>query len=295
MSNQFVCQGRVINAVDVERLQSWMQSHPEWSRFRLAKELCAQWHWNTSTGRRKDFAARALLEKLEARGLITLPPLQTHKQRKGGFAASCKTTVDHPRPDSPITAVLSDLLPLSFSIPACGSDDERHFHHYLAAHHYLGFKRTVGENIKYLVRDRIGRDLACILFGSAAWKTAPRDQYIGWSHEARTRWLSLLTNNTRLLIFPWVRVPHLASHILGRIMRRIKRDWTSKYGHPIHLVETFVERDRFAGTCYQAANWIRVGCTQGRSRQDRYSKLKVPVKDIYVYPLSSDFREVLGK
>ena len=148
--------------------------------------------------------------------------------------------------------------------------------------------------MKYLVRDRHGRDLACLLFGSAAWKTKPRDQFIGWSHEARARNLLWITNNTRFLILPWVRVPHLASHVLGRIIRRLRTDWQVKYGHPVHLVETFVERDRFVGTCYKAANWICVGSTKGRSRQDRYNTLVLPVKDIYLYPLIAHFREALS-
>lgn len=147
--------------------------------------------------------------------------------------------------------------------------------------------------MKYLVRDRHGRDLACVLFGSAAWKTKPRDEFIGWSQETRSRNLLWITNNTRFLILPWVRVPHLASHVLGRIIRRIRADWNTKYGHPVHLLETFVERDRFLGTCYKAANWKHVGSTTGRSRQDRHTTLNVPVKDIYLYPLIPHFKEAL--
>lgn len=145
--------------------------------------------------------------------------------------------------------------------------------------------------MKYLVRDRHGRDLACVLFGSAAWKTKPRDEFIGWSRETRARNLLWITNNTRFLILPWVRVPHLASHVLGRISRRIRTDWRAKYGHPVYLLETFVEQGRFLGTCYKAANWIFVGSTTGRSRQDRYNTLAVPVKDIYLYPLIPHFKE----
>jgi len=147
--------------------------------------------------------------------------------------------------------------------------------------------------MKYLVKDRHGRDLACVLFGSAAWKTRPRDLFIGWSHETRSRNLSRLTNNTRFLILPWVHVPHLASHVLGRISRRIRADWQNKYAHPVDLLETFVERERFLGTCYKAANWIHIGSTTGRSRQDRYHTLVAPVKDIYVYPLIPRFKEAL--
>jgi len=151
----------------------------------------------------------------------------------------------------------------------------------------------VGEHLKYLVRDAYGRDLACVLFGSAAWKSAPRDHWIGWDPTVRQRNLNFMTNNTRFLILPWVRVPHLASHILGRIMRRLAHDWRCRYGHRVHLVETFVEKERFKGTCYKAANWSHLGQTQGRGRQDRNSTLAVPVKDIWAYPLCKNFRDKL--
>lgn len=292
-SNTFICQGRIVDNTDLIWLRSWIDAHPDWSRFRIATELCKLWHWSTPTGRLKDFAARTFLRKLLKRGLITLPPICTFNQRKGGFAAP-KTTVAVPLLPAPsVDTSIANLLPLSFIIPPRRSDEEQRFHHYLARHHYLGFHRTVGENLKYLVQDRDGHDLACVLFGSAAWKTKPRDQFIGWSHPTRERKLLWITNNTRFLILPWVRVPHLASHVLGRIIRRIRTDWQAQYGHPVHLLETFVERDRFAGTCYKAANWICVGSTQGRGRQDRYSALQVPIKDIYLYPLVPNFREAL--
>jgi len=137
------------------------------------------------------------------------------------------------------------------------------------------------------------KSTACLLFGSAAWKIAPRDDFIGWDADTRKANLNLLTNNMRFLILPWVRVPHLASYILGNIARRISSDWLLKYGHPIYLLETFVEQGRFQGTCYQAANWICTGQTRGRSRNDRYATLKVPIKDIYLYPLIKRFREAL--
>lgn len=293
MSNTIVCQGRHVSDDDLIWLRSWIVNHPDWSRFRLAKELCKLWNWSTPTGQLKDFAARTFLRKLFERGLITLPPICIYQQRKNGFAAPATIVTATLPLASTIETSLATLLPLSFIVPRGGSDEEQRFHHYLARHHYLGFHRTVGENMKYLVRDRQGRDLACVLFGSAAWKTKPRDQFIGWSHEIRARNLLWMTNNTRFLILPWVRVPHLASHVLGRIIRRIRTDWQTKYGHPVHLVETFVERDRFVGTCYKAANWMRVGSTKGRSRQDRYTTLALPVKDIYLYPLIPHFREAL--
>lgn len=158
---------------------------------------------------------------------------------------------------------------------------------------YLGYRGAVGENIKYLIRDAHGRPLACLLFGSAAWKTAPRDAFIGWNYRSREGNLRYLTNNMRFLILPWVRVPHLASHILSRIARRIRQDWEEKYGHPIYVLETFVDRSLFRGVCYRSANWILTGQTKGRTRNDRNHAIHAPIKDVYVYPLIKDFRRRL--
>lgn len=151
----------------------------------------------------------------------------------------------------------------------------------------------MGENLKYLVRDGRGRELACLLFGAAAWTCRPRDAFIGWTAAQRQAHLSQVANNSRFLILPWVRVPHLASHLLGRLARPLADDWQGRYGHRVVLLETFVERGRFQGVCYGAANWRNVGLTQGRTRQDRYSLLQVPVKEVWVYPLEADFRKVL--
>ena len=154
----------------------------------------------------------------------------------------------------------------------------------------------VKPNFIVLLGDRYGwRPLGGLVFGSAAWKCQERDRWIGWSAETRQRRLALIANNHRFLLLPWVRVPRLGSWILGRVLRRLSADCEAKYGHPIALVETFVERERFRGTVYRAANWQHVGATRGRTRQDRYSTLHVPVKDIYVYPLAKNFREVLTR
>lgn len=293
MPESFICQGRVVQPADISWLQSWIDDHPSWSRYRIACELCKFWNWSTPTGQLKDFAARSFLLKLMVRGLIILPPVRTEKQRVRGYASPISAPALALQQPSAIASSLAELTPLSLVIPESGSPKEHLCHHYLATHHYLGFQRTVGENLKYVVNDRHGRYLACLLFGAAAWKTKPRDQFIGWTDTVRTRNLSWVANNTRFLILPWVRVPHLASHLLATILKRISADWQHKYGHPLYLVETFVEHDRFQGTCYKAANWKLVGQTTGRSRQDRYSNLIVPIKDIYLYPLTPGFRELL--
>jgi hypothetical protein len=251
--------------------------------------LAHQWNWKDSGGRIKDMAARTLMLKLHERGLIQLPERRSVASK---HRAHPLELFEDPRP-SVIEECIDGLLPVTITVVARTDKAYRLLSGHLERHHYLGFRGPVGESVMYRVQDRQGRDVACVLFGAAAWKVAPRDTWIGWSAEARTSGIQRIANNNRFLIYPWVKVPHLASHVLGRIARRLGADWQAKYKHPIALLETFVERGRFQGTCYKAANWICVGQTQGRSRQDRYSTMTVPVKDIYLYPLGADFRRVL--
>jgi hypothetical protein len=289
MTSTMVMQGRRVSDADIAWIGSLLVEQPAWGRTRLSQELCRRWDWRNAQGQPKDMAARTLLLKLERAGHIRLPP----RQRPSSNAwRNRRAPGVLPAPD-PISGPLRDLRPLVVSVVAAGSADLRLFNGLLAAYHYLGHRNTVGENLRYLVRDRHGRPVACALFGSAAWQCAARDAYIGWDRATRERNLPMLTNNTRLLVLPWVRVPHLASHVLGQIARRIRADWQSKYGHPVQALETFVERGRFRGSCYRAANWRCVGQTRGRTRQDRRHLLQVPVKEVLVYPLQADFRKVL--
>src|SRR3989338_1485414 len=309
MHEGITCQGRLISAAELGWLRDWIDDHRQWSRHRLTVGLCRQWQWTSSSGRLKNYAARSFLMKLERRGLLSLPPVREAMRRRSWFKSfsvdsigmasdgartalsSLKAKVDFV--SEPITATIEDLLPVEVTLCSTGSPEESLFRAYLETHHYLGFGKTVGENLQYLVRDQQGRDLDCLLFGSAAWRVEARDRWIGWNDAQRQRHLIPLTNNTRFLILPWIKVPHLASHILSKILHRVSIDWKKKYGHPIHLVETFVEKDRFRGTCYKAANFIHAGETKGRSRQDRDRTLSVPVKDVYFYPLHRRFREDL--
>lgn len=290
MKEAITCQGRRLPQSDLSWLCDLVGRHPEWSRHQLTQQICRHWGWQTHTGHLKTFAARSMIDKLEQRGLLKLPPIRVAARRnilppfRKGFLPPAAT---------PLATSLKTLMPLSIHIPTPNSYEDSCVGYYLHHHHYLGFNRTVGEHLKYLVQDHSGQNLACLLFGSAAWKTTPRDSFVGWEPATRAANLNGITNNTRFLILPWVRVPHLASHILGRVMRRLQQDWIEKYGHPVHLVETFVERDRFKGICYKAANWLHVGQTKGRSRQDRYNDRRVPVKEIYLYPLSRHFRQAL--
>lgn len=290
MQEEIVCQGRSVSTAELMWLRDWIENHRQWSRHRLALELCRQWQWSSAAGRLKNFAARSFLLKLQQRRLIALPPVRETMRRRS-WQTSFERTVDFV--PEPIKAALPELFSLQILLCPSRSSEESIFRSYLATYHYLGFGRTVGENLQYLVRDRQGRDLACILFGSAAWKVEVRDRFIGWDDVARAKHLNRITNNTRFLILPGIKVPHLASHILSKILRRVSIDWEEKYAHPIDLVETFVQKDRFRGTCYKAANFLYAGETKGRSRQDPNQTLSVPVKDVYLYALDPHFREAL--
>ena len=284
MDRQLVIQGRTVGPEDVALIRDWLQANPDSNRTRLSRELCAAWNWRNGTGRLKDMAARSLLLKLEARGQIQLPPRRTASVN--GLRNRHADPIDHD--PSPLEGALQSLRPVRVQPVTEGSSEARLFQFLLQRYHYLGHRNGVGENLKYLARDREGRPLACLLFGSAAWKAAPRDRWLGWSAEQRARHLGLLTNNARFLILPWVRVPHLASHLLGQLTVRLSADWQQKYGHPIYLVESFVEEPRFAGTCYRAAGWVRVGRTTGRTRNDDGLRPRTARKAIYLKVLRAD-------
>jgi len=174
-------------------------------------------------------------------------------------------------------------------------DDFLQFKSYIDKYHYLGFERCISESMAYMIYSCDNKPLASLQFGSAAWSCRERDSFIGWGKDERRHNLSLITNNSRFLIYPWVNIPHLASHILSLIARRISADWYQKYGHQLYMLETFVEVDRFKGTCYKAANWINVGRTTGRGRNGGHNHAIVPFKDIYVYPLTKNFQSILRK
>jgi Domain of unknown function (DUF4338) len=290
MADTRVIQGRQLGEEELRQVRGLIAQHGEWSRRRLSQQLCVVWNWRNGAGQYKDMAARTLLVKLEQRGLIQLPP------RRQIPINRMRATVRRPRlwDQTPIQGRLAELGQLRVEEVSQERERREELAAALEQFHYLGSGGgTVGENLQYRVGQADDRLLAGLWFGAAAWKCAARDQWIGWSAEQRARRLPWIVNNSRLLILPWVRAPNLGSWILGQVLRRLSADWERKYGHGVALVETFVERERFRGTVYRAANWQHLGHTQGRSRQDRYSCLQVPVKDVYVYPLQGNFREVL--
>jgi len=283
-----IVQGRRIGSQQIAEIQGLIAANPLWSRWRLSVVLAQRWQWYALSGQLKDMAARSLLLKLHERGLIVLP-----ERRRAPLTRAWDATPDllDLLPPEPVEASLSSLRPLQIQAVGPKHPDYHLFQRYLARHHYLSYRGPVGANIGYVIRSRTGVDLACLLFGAAAWQCAPRDRWIGWSAEQRARGLPFIANNSRFLLLPWVRVALLASHILARVAERIAADWQQRYGHPVYLLESFVQQDRFRGTCYQAANWVCVGQTTGRTRQNqrhRDNAVHAPVKDIYLYPLRSD-------
>ena len=274
---------------DIGLIEKLLADNPAWGRSRLSVKLCELWDWRAPNGQLKDMACRNLLLRLEKTEHITLPP----RQRKSPNGYRNRSPVWAPHRTEPIAGALTDLTPLRITRVINGSEQDRLFRCLLCAYHYLGFANTAGENMKYLVHSRDGRPVACLVFGAAAWKCGARDAWIGWSTPVRTRNLHYVVNNTRFLVLPWVAVPHLASHLLSRIARRIQADWLAKYAHPLYCLETFVDRSRYRGVCYRAANWHRVGQSVGRGRNDRHHRLSVPAKDIYLHPLARDFRHRL--
>ena len=289
MSETLTIQGRPLSPQGLEELRQWVGDNPRWSRWRLSRELATRWDWRNAAGQLKDMAARTLLVKLEQRGLIELPArrqVPTNRMR-------CEAQPTVIEPAEPIVCALADLQPLSVEEVSGQPAGRAWIRGALAQFHYLGFGGAVGQNVQYVVRDGQQRPVACAVFGAAAWKCQDRDRFIGWSAQQRQSNLGLIANNSRFLILPWVTVPHLGSWILGQVAGRIARDWRAKYGHPVVLLETFVERERFRGTVYRAANWQPVGVTTGRTRQDRHTCIQVAVKNIYVQPLCRRFREVL--
>jgi hypothetical protein len=274
----------------IDEINKLIRDNPDWHRSKISQELCELWGWKGENGQIKDVSCRDVLRALDAAGKIELPKRLKNGRLKGGADRVALMLHDM----TPVGVALRELLPLVIEV-VIEKESLMEFKSYIEQHHYLGYDRNIGENIKYFIYDRQGRRLACLAFGSAAWKCEPRDKYIGWSSEGRKISLRYMTNNSRFLIFPWVTIPHLASHILSQISRRISSDWVAKYGHPLYMLETFVECGRFQGTCYKAANWRFMGKTSGMGRNCRTKIGELPIKDIYLYPLHKRFREKLNE
>jgi hypothetical protein len=288
METVMIIQGRTLSLKDIKFISALISCNPSFSRRRISRDICKAWGWVTPYGQLKDMACRTMLLKLEKAGYITLP----RSRNPNTNAQRMQKEIHLPHDTTPITGSLKKYSPIKIET-ICDELCVKLFRMYLKNYHYLGLSTIVGENIKYMVYDRNNTPLACLLFGAAAWKTAPRDAFIGWPCEIQKLNLQYITNNSRYLIFPWVKVPHLASHILGNVARRISHDWQLKYHHPVHLLETFVSKDKYRGTCYRAANWICVGETKGRGKNSISRLATLPVKSVWLYPLVNNFKELL--
>jgi hypothetical protein len=283
-------QGRPFGPEELAQVQALIGQRSDWSRYRLSRELARLWGWRTPQGQLKDMAARTLLLKLQEQGRIELPARRMRSPTRSGRPPGGGDPVLE---QSPVEGPLNQLLPLRLeevSQRPARRQLEAALHH----HHYLGYRSRVGQNLQYWVRDCHDRPLGCVVFGAPAWQCAVRDQWIGWSPSERARRLGQIANNTRFVLFSWVRVAHLANYILSQISRRVRRDWQAKYGQPIWLLETFVDRQRFVGACYRAAHWIYLGQTSGRGRQGPAGRLSTSIKDVYVLALNPNFRDHLN-
>jgi len=291
---EFRYRGRQISQEDVLYIRALIERHPNESRRTLSTKLCEAWQWRQTNGALRDMVCRGLLLMLERAGQIALPPVSYVRHNP----LAKRVRPEPARIDAtPIEDRLRNLQPLEFE-PVRRTGKEPLFNSLMEEHHYLGYEQPVGEHLKYLVwagYPLSPRPVACLAWSSAPRHLGSRDRYIGWSAEARRRNIRFIAYNTRFLILPWVRVEHLASHILGRMAARVSGDWQRMYGHPIYFMETFVDPERFRGTCYRAANWVLLGKTTGRGKQSNSYVPNRSIKEVLGYPLTKRFRELLGE
>lgn len=281
--------GREVTDADAGFLRDLIERNPAASRRVLSRLACQAWNWVQPNGALRDMVCRGLMLTLHRAGHIVLP---TRRQVPPNPLAQRSKPAPVAMEAQPIRCALKDLLPLTFR-EVRRTEEEATFNGLIQAHHYLGYTQPVGEQLKYMVYsgDRL---LASLAWSSAPRHLGPRDRFIGWSKEQRRRNLHLLAYNPRFLILPWVAVPHLASHILGRMARILPVDWQRIYGHEVVFLETFVDASRYKGTCYRAANWIVLGQTTGRGKNDLTHKANRSLKDVLGYPLCRAFRQRLG-
>ncbi len=280
---------RPITGSDVEFIRDLIAAHPDASRRALSKKLCEAWGWVQPNGALRDMVCRSMMLELHRQGHIELParrmiPRNNLAQRKKPEPVE----IDR----SPIRTDLRALGPLAIR-QVRRTDEEPLLNSLLEMHHYLGYTQPVGEHLKHMVFAG-DRPVACFTWSSAPRHLGPRDRFVGWSAEARRRNIRFIAYNSRFLILPWVEVPHLASHLLGRMVKALPNDWDKVYGHPVYFAETFIYPAKFRGTCYRAANWVDLGQTTGRGKDDQTNRPNRPLKDVLGYPLTKHFRELLG-
>jgi Domain of unknown function (DUF4338) len=293
MESTFRYRSQLITAGQIEFIRQLIRQHPGATRRRLSLLLCEAWGWKQPNGVPRDMVCRGLLLSLHRAAQIDLPPARAkgfnpavrHASKRWKAAVEVDTT--------PLLALLSALRPLEFR-SVRRTSEEVLFNNLIEQYHPLRYVQPVGEQAKYTVYSE-GRPIACLAWSSAPRHLGARDRYIGWSAEARRRNLRFLAYNSRFLVLPWLSVKHLASHILGQMARRIAGDWQQVYGHPVYFLETFVDPERHRGTCYRAANWVVMGRTTGRGKNDQTNRPNRSIKEVLGYPLTPCFRELLAE
>jgi hypothetical protein len=288
MDLNFKYRGKIASVEDIEFIQKLIDENPSDSRRVLSAKLCEAWNWRQANGALKDMVCRGFMLELHRAGYIRLPekkftPDNPFVNRK----KPVKIDIDQ----TPVCSALKKLVPLKFcQVRRHGSEDL--FNGLMEQYHYLGYCQPVGEHLKYIVF-AAQRPVACLAWSSAPRHIGCRDRFIGWSKPIREKNLHLMAYNSRFLILPWYKVSYLASHILGRMVKIVADDWQKFYGHNIFFLETFVDTERFFGTCYRAANWIYIGKTCGLGKNACSKKVNRSIKAVWGYPLSKDFRRQL--
>ncbi len=281
--------GRIFTSKEINWIRELITSEDNHNRFQLSKIVCEKIEWLRPDGRLKDMSCRVAMLRMHRDGIILLPePL-----KKNGNSNNRPKLTSVSDPGEPITAPVRDLSKIHL-LPVSAKKDSLLYNQLIERYHYLKYNPLPGAQLRYLVFSSSGILLAALGFGAAAWKVAPRDQFIGWSHEKRAKNLHLIVNNARFLILPWINSSNLASHILSVAAKQLPVDWENRYNYKPVLLETFVQINKFKGTCYKAANWTLLGKTQGRGKLDQFNKKSLPVKNIFVYPLDKKFKHTLA-
>jgi len=289
VTRELILRRRRIGGAELDLIRGLIVAEGPQGRSHLSNRLCQIWDWRQANGRFRQIACRDLLRQLEARGLIQLPP-PLAAARRPGYRNRVRTLAG--LDSSPVRGSLASLRDQLNLVRVQGAESLQLFNGLIGTYHYLGYQQPTGAQLKYLVYAQ-PRPIACLSWGPAAFKLAARDRFIGWSVSQRQARLPWVVNQDRFLILPWVQVPRLASWLLSQCLRRVPTDWQEVYRQEVVLAETFIEAERFAGSSYAAANWLCVGRTQGRGRNDRLHRVRGPRKTIWLYPLREDFRQVL--
>lgn len=280
--------GRQFTEAELAGIRQFLVENPKTNRLALSRLVCERLGWRKPDGGLKDMSCRVALLRMQEHGLLVLPP-PLRKNGNGKRLLVCRTP--QAEPEAPVCAPVGELRELRLELVA-DRRDSLLWNEYIDRYHYLGYQPLAGAQLRYFARAE-GRVLALLSFGAAAWNIAPRDEFIGWSRAQRESRLHLIVNNARFLILPWISSRNLASKLLGLAARRLPADWLSRYAYSPVLLETFVEQQRFCGTCYKAANWLRLGQTQGRGKLERNNLHPLPIKSVWVFPLSPRFRAIL--